>query len=100
MATLTVPTRELQSIQTATKLLINNEWVASVSGKTFPTINPATGEEIAQVAEAGDERCAAFEGQSGRRGIDAQVDQTSGGNGVAVRQTPARHTQNGPGPDR
>jgi aldehyde dehydrogenase (NAD+) len=52
MATLTVPTRELQSIQTATKLLINNEWVASVSGKTFPTINPATGEEIAQVAEA------------------------------------------------
>jgi aldehyde dehydrogenase (NAD+) len=52
MATLTVPTRERQSIQTATKLLINNEWVASVSGKTFPTINPATGEEIAQVAEA------------------------------------------------
>ncbi|MGD1073333.1 MAG: aldehyde dehydrogenase family protein [Bryobacteraceae bacterium] len=35
-----------------TKLLINNRWVASVSGKTFPTINPATGEEICQVAEA------------------------------------------------
>jgi aldehyde dehydrogenase (NAD+) len=35
-----------------TKLLINNRWVPSQSGKTFPTINPATGEEICQVAEA------------------------------------------------
>ena len=35
-----------------TKLLINNRWVNSRSGKTFPTINPATGEEICQVAEA------------------------------------------------
>jgi aldehyde dehydrogenase (NAD+) len=37
---------------TATKLLINNRWVNSASGKTFPTVNPATGEEICQVAEA------------------------------------------------
>src|SRR5271154_1317460 len=36
----------------ATKLLIGNKWVDSASGKTFPTINPATGEVIAQVAEA------------------------------------------------
>src|SRR5580765_4419427 len=36
----------------ATKLLINNRWVEAASGKTFPTINPATGEEICQVAEA------------------------------------------------
>jgi len=36
----------------ATKLLINNRWVASASGKTFPTINPSTGEVICQVAEA------------------------------------------------
>jgi aldehyde dehydrogenase (NAD+) len=35
-----------------TKLLINNEWVDAVSGKTFPTFNPATGEEIIRVAEA------------------------------------------------
>ena len=35
-----------------TKILINNRWVNSSSGKTFPTINPATGEEICQVAEA------------------------------------------------
>jgi aldehyde dehydrogenase (NAD+) len=36
----------------ATQLLIGNEWVNSKSGKTFPTINPATGEEICQIAEA------------------------------------------------
>jgi aldehyde dehydrogenase (NAD+) len=36
----------------ATKLLINNRWVPSISGKTFATINPSTGEEICQIAEA------------------------------------------------
>lgn len=34
-----------------TKLFINNEFVDSVSKKTFPTINPATGKAVAQVAE-------------------------------------------------
>ena len=34
------------------KLLIGNRWVASQSGKTFATLNPSTGEEICQVAEA------------------------------------------------
>ncbi len=43
---------ENQVAVSATKLLINNRWVASESGKTFPTINPSTGEEICQVAEA------------------------------------------------
>ncbi len=32
-------------------MLIGGKWVDSVSGKTFPTINPATGETICQVAE-------------------------------------------------
>src|SRR5271169_883532 len=36
----------------ATKILIDNRWVDSVSGKTFPVVNPSTGEEICQVAEA------------------------------------------------
>jgi aldehyde dehydrogenase (NAD+) len=35
-----------------TRILINNQWVNSLSGKTFPTFNPSTGEEICQVAEA------------------------------------------------
>ncbi|XP_071510493.1 aldehyde dehydrogenase, mitochondrial-like [Diadema antillarum] len=34
------------------KLFINNEWVDARSGKTFPTINPATEEIITHVAEA------------------------------------------------
>src|ERR1700678_3619342 len=33
------------------KMLINGKWVNSISGKTFPTYNPATGEVLAQVAE-------------------------------------------------
>src|SRR5579864_8270378 len=36
----------------ATKLLINGAWVDSASGKTFPTINPSSGEVITQVAES------------------------------------------------
>ena len=37
----------------ATRLLINNQWFPSASGKTFATVNPSTGEEICQIAEAG-----------------------------------------------
>jgi phenylacetaldehyde dehydrogenase len=33
------------------KMLINGQWVNSISGKTFPTYNPATGEVLAQIAE-------------------------------------------------
>ena len=32
-------------------LFIGGKWLDSVSGKTFSTINPATGETICQVAE-------------------------------------------------
>jgi aldehyde dehydrogenase (NAD+) len=35
----------------ADKILIDGKWRASVSGKTFDTLNPATGELLAQVAE-------------------------------------------------
>lgn len=34
-----------------TKCLIDGQWVDAASGKTFETINPATGDVIAQVAE-------------------------------------------------
>jgi aldehyde dehydrogenase (NAD+) len=34
-----------------TKMLIDGKWVDSVSGKTFETINPATGQVLARVAE-------------------------------------------------
>jgi aldehyde dehydrogenase (NAD+) len=38
---------------TQTNLLINGEFVPSVTGKTFETFNPATEDKIADVAEAG-----------------------------------------------
>jgi aldehyde dehydrogenase (NAD+) len=50
-STLSSPSENQVAIS-ATKLLINNRWVNSQSGKTFATINPATGDEICQVAEA------------------------------------------------
>jgi aldehyde dehydrogenase (NAD+) len=36
---------------TQTKMLIDGKWVNSTSGRTFETINPATGDVIAHVAE-------------------------------------------------
>jgi phenylacetaldehyde dehydrogenase len=38
-------------IEKPRKMLINGNWVNSISGKTFPTYNPSTGEVLAQVAE-------------------------------------------------
>ena len=38
------------------QIFINNEYVNSESGKTFPTINPATGEKITDLQE-GDKVC-------------------------------------------
>ncbi|CAF0998209.1 unnamed protein product [Rotaria sp. Silwood1] len=34
-----------------TQIFINNEWHKAANGKTFPVINPSTGEEICQVEE-------------------------------------------------
>lgn len=34
-----------------TQTFINNEWHKATNGKTFPVINPSTGEEICQVQE-------------------------------------------------
>ncbi|MBI2955763.1 MAG: aldehyde dehydrogenase family protein [Acidobacteria bacterium] len=36
------------------KLFIGGKWVEASSGKTFPTVNPATGETITVLAEAGE----------------------------------------------
>jgi phenylacetaldehyde dehydrogenase len=43
--------RVAEFIDKPRQMLINGKWVDSVSGKTFPTYNPATGEVLAQVAE-------------------------------------------------
>src|SRR5438105_12908414 len=44
------PTRKPPKIKDR-PLFIGCKWVDSQSGKTFPTVNPATGEVICQVAE-------------------------------------------------
>src|SRR5436309_1050695 len=53
MATATAPkARKVQPPKVKDQpMLIGGKWVDSQSGKTFPTVNPATGEVICQVAE-------------------------------------------------
>jgi len=51
-ATAAAPARKRQPPKIKDQqMLIGGKWVDSVSGKTFETINPATGEAICQVAE-------------------------------------------------
>ncbi|CAF1009537.1 unnamed protein product [Rotaria sordida] len=45
--TLKVPNIEIKY----TQIFINNQWHKAVNGKTFPVINPSTGEEICRVEE-------------------------------------------------
>jgi aldehyde dehydrogenase (NAD+) len=52
MATVTSSVQRQGRVSGPSQLFINNEWRASASGKTFATVNPATGEELAQIAEA------------------------------------------------
>lgn len=40
---------------TTKKMLIGGKWVGARSGKTFPTYNPSTGEELARIAQGGPE---------------------------------------------
>src|SRR3954469_4418156 len=53
MATITEPRRATTRRTFPTKLLIDGQWRDSVSGKTFETVNPATEQVIARVAEGG-----------------------------------------------
>ena len=52
------------------KLFIGGKWVDAASGKTFPTINPATGETITTIAE-GDERDAAAAVEAARKAFES-----------------------------
>ncbi|MEE8170978.1 MAG: aldehyde dehydrogenase family protein, partial [Phycisphaerae bacterium] len=52
MSTATLVAGDKKINISAARCLINNEWVNAASGKTFETINPATGDVICQVAEA------------------------------------------------
>ena len=52
MSTIASAVQEDRVVRTPTQLLIGDRWLSSESGKTFPTYNPATGEKLAEVAEA------------------------------------------------
>ncbi len=52
------------------KLFIGGKWVEAASGKTFPTINPATGETITRIAE-GDERDVAAAVEAARKAFES-----------------------------
>lgn len=52
MATATAPRKAAKPQIRQTQLLIDGQWTPARSGKTFETINPATEEVIASVAEA------------------------------------------------
>ena len=68
-ATATSPqARASESLQT--KMLIGGRWVESVSGKTFETINPATEEVIAEVAE-GDAADVDLAAKAARKAFDS-----------------------------
>ena len=54
------------------RMLIDGEWVDSVSGKTFETINPATGDTICQVAE-GDKADVELAVQAARRAFESKA---------------------------
>jgi|SRR5271165_3156352 len=51
-------------------MLIDGKWVNAISGKTFPTYNPATGEVLAQVAE-GDHADIDLAVKAARRAFDS-----------------------------
>src|SRR5688572_2227875 len=63
------PTKKSPVAIRQTKMLIGGKWVNSASGKTFETINPATGEAIASVAE-GDKQDVEKAVQSARRAFE------------------------------
>jgi aldehyde dehydrogenase (NAD+) len=53
MATATTPKARTSKAPKVkhTQIFIDGKWLDSISGKTFPTVNPATGETICEVAE-------------------------------------------------
>lgn len=51
VATVRVSEPVSRFVATKKKMLIGGKWVEAISGKTFATYNPATGEALAHVAE-------------------------------------------------
>ena len=65
----TEPARRAAAEVHQTKMLIDGEWVDAMSGRTFKTINPATGDVITEVAE-GDKADVDLAVKAARRAFD------------------------------
>src|SRR6266853_1410949 len=65
-----VDPRVVSFLEKPRKMLINGNWVDAVSGKTFPTYDPSTGEVLAQVAE-GDREDVNLAVKAARKAFDA-----------------------------
>ena len=74
-------------VRSTHKLLIDGEWVEAASGKTFPTINPATEEPLADIGygEAEDIDAAV---RAARRAFEAVRDRPRRGRGAGGRPVP------------
>jgi len=70
MATATEPRRKVAGHKFQTRMLIDGQWRDALSGKTFATVNPATEEVIAEVAE-GDKADIDLAVQAARRAFDS-----------------------------
>jgi acyl-CoA reductase-like NAD-dependent aldehyde dehydrogenase len=55
MATIVLRSEVSQFLEGKKKLLIGKQWVDALSGETYETKNPATGEVLTQIASAGEE---------------------------------------------
>jgi phenylacetaldehyde dehydrogenase len=65
-----IDSRVSEFISKPRKMLIDGKWLAAVSGKTFATYNPATGEVLAQVAE-GDKQDIDLAVKAARKAFDS-----------------------------
>jgi phenylacetaldehyde dehydrogenase len=65
-----IDSRVSEFISKPRKMLIDGKWLDAVSGKTFATYNPATGEVLAQVAE-GDKQDIDLAVKAARKAFDS-----------------------------
>ena len=92
-----VDPRVVSFLEKPRKMLINGNWVDAVSGKTFPSYDPSTGEVLATIAEGDradiDPRAEDDEAARAPRFILARIEGTHLGRDVALEKARADDEQ-------